>query len=188
MLKSDCDTFKEIKSCFRLRIYMRSYWLRNNVHFFNHRHHLRLHGRHPPLHLEAQVCLENLDRQDSREGLQPQPCSLPLCIRWWHLIEFFNVTFFRDRHRDMCSSLNTASQRREKLWGRIFPKLNKWKFKIGPVLTITTYLPWNLTKFGSQGMRVFIFSRKLNFSLTDLNSHLSSISSILRDWGWKAFY
>ena len=65
----------------RLRIYMRSYWLRNNVHFFNHRHHLRVHGRHPPLHLEAQVCVENLDRQDSREGLQPQPCSLPRCIR-----------------------------------------------------------------------------------------------------------
>ena len=86
--------------------------------------------------------------------------------------------FLRDRHCDMCSSLNTASQRREKLWGRIFPKLNEWKFKIGPVLNVTTYLPWNLTKFGSQGMRVFILSRKLNFSLTDLNSHLSSISSI----------
>ena len=42
--------------------------------------------------------------------------------------------FLRDRHCDMCSSLNTASQRREKLWGRIFPKLNEWKFKIGPVL------------------------------------------------------
>ena len=37
-------------------------------------------------------------------------------------------------------------------------------------------------------MRVFIFSRNLDFSLTDLNSHLSSISSIWRDWGWKAFF
>ena len=129
-------------------------WKLCNDCFFQHCHCPHIPRCHTPLHCQTQVCDENLGGKNSSQSIQPQPCSVPSCLRW-QKVQVLELICFRV-HFHIFSGIGTVICLPASVWllnkegGSYEEKTFQIKiptnaFELGPKNTFPLLASWNAT-------------------------------------------